>query len=538
MKQFHDRIYATCIDQKGNFTIDACQDNMLFNQKESQRTVLNEPPCDYYDICMENIDNYKHRSKISKIQTLLPNEYYVCKNGTSLLKSCRPPLIYNTSFGTCQEVGPCWEMEDNTTAPIEGSDSSYYLCKNQEEYKVTCRGGVYRKNGSSKLECINAQCGLQNYEDSFSNTFFNYPVSAWVCKNNRPIINQCKLEGVIKQFTCPIKQPYLFYNEPKYDFYDEKIEYFSKMIKYVPNTNFEETICMDLDKSNIGDYTIKETVPVSYNNTLGKEEWNFLDKGPLNGVYKYFNIMGDIYRFPDNVNIGPAENYVAMMGSNSLYSIKNIVEKSTDTSNGIVTSFHINDPNRVRFKDFFRIGSFAHMLFPCGFETYRMLLYDQINFNWLILDWHQNMLVDMANIELIDSKVQNAKFAPPKTTLFDTVNLSPHSKNGLAYYISSCTWDRQFVDFETVVRPHFILPIKFQKLSDLNGYKVKVVAVIEDEELDLLDKLKRLQIIDTDRAPRREEGKATEEYFDKILDERIIDLILEPARVCLEFQEG
>ena len=91
------------------------------------------------------------------------------------------------------------------------------------------------------------------------------------------------------------------------------------------------------------------------------------------------------------------------------------------------------------------------------------------------------------------------------------------------------------MDLETVVRPHFILSIKYQNLSDLNGYKVKVVSVIEDEELDLLDKL---QIIDIEGAPRREEGETAEEYFDSILDKRIIDLILEPASVCLELEEG
>ena len=541
-KKFHDRIYATCMDHNGNFTIDACQDNMIFNQKERQAVVPNESPCDYYDICMENVNNYKHRTKIGKLQTLAPNEYYVCVNGISELKSCMPPLVYNTSFEACQEVGPCWDMDDGTTAPIAGSNSSYYLCKNQEEYTVNCSVGVYAENGSQKLECVNTDCGLERYEDSFSNSFFHYPLSAWVCKKNKMIKNKCHKEGETKHFVHSIQQPSLFYNETKFNFYDEEIEYFSKTIKY---TNFGETVCVDLDESNIKDYTLKDTVLASYNPSLGKEQWNFLTGRPIVGSYNYFNIMGNIYRLSDNIKIGRAEDYVAMMGANSLYSVKNLMEKSVDTENGIVTSFHTKDPNRGRFKDFFRIGSFAHMLFPCGFDTYRMLVYDQINFNWLILDWQQNSLVDATNIKLgqfIDSgddRAQKAKFTPPRTTLFDTVIPSNFSENGLSYHISSCTWDRQFVDLTTVVRPHFILPLKFLTLSDLNAHKSKVVTVIKDEEnLDLENMLHTIAIVNDSTSTRRSSGQTVEEYFDEKLDDRIRDLILEPARVCLELNES
>ena len=70
-KKIHDRIYATCVDQDGNF--------FLYNQKERQEEVLSEIPCDYYDICDENNDNFTHRSKISNEKFLKSNEYYVCK---------------------------------------------------------------------------------------------------------------------------------------------------------------------------------------------------------------------------------------------------------------------------------------------------------------------------------------------------------------------------------------------------------------------------------------------------------------------------
>ena len=473
---------------------------------------------------------------------MLLNEYYICEDGISILKSCDPPLVYNTSFGACLELGPCWNRQDNTTVRIANSDSSYYLCKNQQEHIVNCAMGVYTDNSSQKLECINADCGSERYEKFFSNSFFNYPVSAWVCYNNKLIENKC--EGITKQFSQSIEQPFSFYAKPKYTLYEEKIEYFSKTIKYIPNTNFGETMCMDLDESNIKDYALKNTVLASFNHALGKENWNFLNKSPIANVYKYFNVMGNIYRLSDNVKIGPAEDYVAMMGSNTLYSIKNVIEKSVDNINGIVTSFHAMESNKERYKHFFRIGSFAYMLFPCGFETYRMLVYDQINLKWLILDWHQNMLVDEKNIKLgtfIDSgvyKIQRAKFSPPQTTLFKTVIPSPKRKKGLSYHISSCTWDCQFVDLEAVIRPHFILPIKYINLSDLNGHKSKVVALIDDDDsINLRKMLKKICIISSKIAPRRKKEQNIQEYFDEIVDEKIIQLILEPAKICLEEKE-
>ena len=538
--KFHHRIYATCVDQHGNFTIDSCPNNMLFNQQERQEVVLNEVPCDYYDICNENINNFTHRSKISNEENLKSNEYYVCKDGVSQLKSCSPPLVYDAIYGACIELGPCWGKTDNTSVPIPGSDLSYYLCKNQQEHIVKCDKGIYEGAGPDKLECINTECGSEKYETLFSNSYFSYPVSALVCRNNKLIENKC--DGIMKEFSMSIDQPPSFYAKPKYNFYDKTVEYFSTAIKYRSTDNFEEeTMCVDLNETNIKEYALKSTVAASYNHALGKENWNFLNKTPVDMVYKYFNIMGTIYRLSDNVKIGPAEDYVAMMGSNRLYLVKNIVEKSVDTNNGIVTSFHAMDSNGERFKTYFRIGSFAHMLFPCGFETYRMLVYDQIDSKWLILDWQHDMLVDKHNIQLGSfgdsveyTNKQEATFSPPKTTLFKTVLPSPTRKQGLSYHISSCNWDSQFVDLETVVKPHFILPIKYVTISDLNGYKCKIVAIIDDyKDISINDMLRKISIINEETAPKRKNGQSVEEYFDKILDEKIYQLITEPGKICL-----
>ena len=538
-KKIHDRIYATCMDQHGNFTINSCPNDTLFNQQMRQAVAMNEYPCSYYDICSENIDNFTHRNKISKEQNLQSNQYYVCEDGISLLKSCTPPLVYNNLSGACLELGPCWDKKDNTTVPIIGSDLSYYLCKNQQEYIVKCNKGVYRGKGHDKLECKNSECGSEKYENLFSNLFFTYPVSAWVCQNNVLFEKKCK--GNKKQFSHSIEQTPSFYAKPKYNFYEKNIEYFSTAIKYKPFTNFEETMCVDLNESNIKEYALKTTVLASYNHALGKENWNFLNKGPIANVYKYFNIMGTIYRLSDNVKIGPAEDYVAMMGANSLYVVKNIIEKSVDAKNGIVTSFHAMDSNMDRFKTFYRIGSFAHMLFSCGFETYRMLVYDQIHLKWLILDLHHNILVDVNSIHsgsFIDSveyNIQIATFSPPKTSLFKTVLPSLSVKEGLSYHISSCNWNSQFVDLETVVRPQFILPIRYDKLSDLNGHKCKVVSVIDDNtNISIDEMLQNISIVHPKTAPRRKKEQTIEEYFDAILDEKIIQIMEEPATVCLE----
>ena len=214
--KFHHRIYATCVDQHGNFTIDSCPNNMLFNQQERQEVVLNEVPCDYYDICNENINNFTHRSKISNEENLKSNEYYVCKDGVSQLKSCIPPLVYDAIYGACIELGPCWGKTDNTSVPIPGSNLSYYLCKNQQEHIVKCDKGIYEGAGPDKLECINTECGSEKYETLFSNSYFSYPVSALVCRNNKLIENKC--DGIMKEFSMSIDQPPSFYAKPKYQF--------------------------------------------------------------------------------------------------------------------------------------------------------------------------------------------------------------------------------------------------------------------------------------------------------------------------------
>ncbi|AII15797.1 Vp91 [Penaeus monodon nudivirus] len=332
---FHDRLYAVCKENE-TYELNTCPDNMIYNQLAIQDATTNLP-CTLYDVCSDMQEYETHRTQIDST-VLGINDYYMCLNGKSVLKSCNEGQAFNGSLGGCVPVNICSGKDDGLTVPIEGDDMYYTLCSGEQPYKIYCSTGIYELDGPDNLAC-NIDTS-ERYFDFFSNDIITIPTGLYVYKNNKREVRHAREEIVNKQMDLAPTDPSLvFFTETRNATLYQPISYQLYFLSYVNNETLEDSVEIALDSNNYKEFNPKYGTSASYfNNQLSVIDWNVFEDMPIFDVEDavYYKYDTKIKHKTDGTFNEPSINYFYFNTAKELYEPKRPKKLVKDEPSGIL----------------------------------------------------------------------------------------------------------------------------------------------------------------------------------------------------------
>lgn len=342
-KQFHKKLYAYCLDDKHNYRIEECPDNKLYNNVEKQE--YSEDVCQFYDICSEHQDYYKHTEQIDDY-VLKDNEYYLCVDSKSNLKECTPPLVFNTSINSCISQNLCFHHEDGYTFYVD--DSKYIYCYNQQDVEIPCLNGVYSNEDNTQFSCkIMIEETYLKYAEN--ENLWKIPIQLCIYKNNQKLYEQVEEFDEFLSVELPEQDstttPYitnkLYLYEPlKYNLYG---------IDYL-NEEYSDFETFNVDKTILKRYAINPYTLASYHDCIPSQNYNVLEDQFM------FNTSDEIY-YKDGLEIKSIHSldvknsidYIFFYTSEKLFTVKNIIRTLNDDVNGFVIYYNTKLPRNYGF---------------------------------------------------------------------------------------------------------------------------------------------------------------------------------------------
>lgn len=326
---FHPRLYMDC------------------NTNEKQRCAINElyvggqsisntqQPCEPYDMCQDMLTMTTHNYPIRVGDSLGPNQFYICQNGVSVLRTCPENTQFSRTHNGCMPVSRCFDREDNTTI-YTGDPNQFVLCLNGQENAVRCANGVFQ--GDQRVECVNSICVNPRVIFQRFNNRINIPVGQQFCVigSNTPEQFLCDVTTTIHKDNVEhlINSVFPTINGPsdRFEAFDIPNSTFDSItnacVPFEFNTNFTEmgTHNNILPRVPINLMTLEITYPPSTNNFY----------------YKNYN---KIMEHPDNTIIIPGTNkYANFTTTTDLSSIEYVgsVKLATGDNDGV--NYLINGP--------------------------------------------------------------------------------------------------------------------------------------------------------------------------------------------------
>lgn len=206
-----------CFNDGRAYKLITCRSDQIFNENMQ---------CVPYDICTEELDNYRHTRPISADAVpLKDDEYYVCRNSKSVLQTCTSGTIFDEVTRQCSESHRCVDKPNGTHIYL--NEKQYIECQNFAENLIDCEYGVNAPtsiqddnngiatgtviDGDNKLVCNDKPCvdKIYTYDDKVLE--FAYGIRR--CVNNVPEIILCNTDPSPNRF-----KTYKWGEEFKYEF--------------------------------------------------------------------------------------------------------------------------------------------------------------------------------------------------------------------------------------------------------------------------------------------------------------------------------
>lgn len=159
----HPRLRIKCLDNMGNFQLQACPDNSLLDEHLQ---------CRIYDICQDSLNGYKHTYHIDSGETLLPNEYYICRNNRSEKMQCTNGTVFSDILKSCISQSVCVGKGASATLPL--TETSYIQCRNDVGIRIECPDGVVNNVETGTLSCKHILCRPKTLKYSDNLLKYNY----------------------------------------------------------------------------------------------------------------------------------------------------------------------------------------------------------------------------------------------------------------------------------------------------------------------------------------------------------------------------
>ena len=166
-----------------------------------------EAPCEPYDVCGDMPSSTIHQYPISVGDVLLPNQYYICEAGRSVLRVCPVNTQFSRIQLSCIQANLCLNETNGTTFPL--SDNSYIVCRNGLEATVNCPSTVLRSDVTNELECRNTRCDEGRVFNWVVNDFFNIPTSILFCELTNNVLQTLECD---RSVTVQVDDPTVLKN--------------------------------------------------------------------------------------------------------------------------------------------------------------------------------------------------------------------------------------------------------------------------------------------------------------------------------------
>jgi hypothetical protein len=185
---FHPRLFMDCNTNERKH----CAINELYVGGESLPNTYQ--PCEPYDMCQDMLTMTTHNYPIRLGDSLGPNQFYICQNGVSVLRTCPENTQFSRTHNGCMPVSRCFDRPDNTTI-YTGDSNQFVLCLNGEENVVRCGNGVFQ--GNQQVECRNSICVNPRVIFNRFNNRINIPVGQQFCPGGTNTPEQFLCEIII-----------------------------------------------------------------------------------------------------------------------------------------------------------------------------------------------------------------------------------------------------------------------------------------------------------------------------------------------------
>ncbi len=473
--KYQDRLYAKC-HEGGVFEVLACPDNMLYNQLEVQDDTL---PCELYDVCSDMMENQIHKVQINE-DVLNDKQYYICKSGKSKLKECSGDTVFSVSANGCINTNICIGKDDNFTIYAD-SEEFYIMCKNENDYKIYCKNGLYKEDGLDNLSC-NIDVS-KKYFKYYSNDYISIPIGIYIYKNNKReerfakesiIERSIPLEPSTSDFTT-IPRNKTLYGSVLFQQYF--IDYTDPIIK-------DDTIDIKLDNTNYEDFKPRTTVSASYyTGVVPPIDWNIFNDIPENPktYYKYDKV---IKHKTDETYNKPSIDYFFFNTSNIIYKPKDPYYVEVDEPAGIL--YHAT----------FRIAT-NH---KSGIDTRYNITYSPIRmvqmpdgiYIMYFVNASDNMVVAMAlDPFVVDSgsfKILDDHTCKPTFYNYKPIEIYDYTQSYTR--MTSIKWNGSIQNSDYYILPEFLLMLNFDLVEEFNKYFtiLKTVNIFAYEDLDKFSK--------------------------------------------------
>lgn len=420
----------------------------------------------------------------------------------------------------------CKNSDDGDTFFVD--DNNYIVCQNKKDFAVHCPNGVFLSIDSGNYECLHTTCGSANYTDYFISDIFNYPVAATVCINNKPVEYSCTSSAELENYNLSQSQADVFVVD-KPDFFDKNITYLNKYIKYTSN-DYDEVQCVDIYNAATdipSNFVIDPFVSASYNTYLPSDLYNYITlNAPSDN--KYVSKFGQLYNNKTGQFIGAQSEYYPITSGNKIYKPSSSISRIDVVAD--YCGYIMMEVRSVRLSPtslFSRNPLFALMLFPYG-NVYRMVMSNRLTLDvplateqsFFIIDIDKS-LIDTEFVTMTTPPTNMCDYLPPKPSKYKLVNTPTNATTGiLQYSVSPFNWYGEFCT-EDVLRPHWLLPLKIQKTSELQGH-IKLAGVTDPgtDDYTVSSMLTSMKLIDYTVYPE----STAQDFLDPI-DSRLTDYI-------------
>lgn len=135
--------------------------------------------CQFYDVCTEMKEFDRHTIQVSDYNLAI-DQYYTCRNKTSVLSTCDNGQVFNKNLNLCAPREVCLNKPDGYIA--NSSANSYVYCLQGKDITVNCPYGVYNGKECLNRECVNPE--LVTFTNYYEKSPFKIPISFKKCTNN------------------------------------------------------------------------------------------------------------------------------------------------------------------------------------------------------------------------------------------------------------------------------------------------------------------------------------------------------------------
>lgn len=450
---YHERLYNYCDTIPENSKILECTENTHYNGLEIQPATGN--PCIKYDECSELAENAVHILPPTAEDSLDPDQFYRCMGGVSVKETCPYTTMLNPVTLKCDLYNQCYGLPDGYTLYV--NEHQYIYCSNHQEVIVKCSETTVSTKPDGTYTC-NLKV-TNTYTKYYENILVNVPIECWIYEGESRRLLSIEDKSYTKQVLLETQLNTNIIKFERNQFLYDPIIFKTTFVEYNEPLVYTAAEIYEATPENLKHYQYQISVSATYHQRcLPTFQWIVLDDKPKSETPYLYYKFGNLYM---NLETGrpietPFEATVPFIVSNEIYlfdSIDTLYEPSVNWT--IMYTCSLNQPAFLGIPFGYVLASYR-----TGATTLIVYINQKLQ-QAQVLEFLNSVVLEEEFCEFNLDGVVSAHFnVPPLTIEADGIT----SKS----QCSSVLWYNEMDTTDVVVRPHFLLPLRFSEYSQLH----------------------------------------------------------------------